>query len=176
MRFLYSVQTFSKSRFSWLLLLAIIVCFEATALYFEHVMLLAPCVMCIYERVAMLGITGAALLGALAPGNSLVRWLGLIGWGFSAYRGLSLSIEHVNYQFNPSPFKTCDIFVSFPDWLPLNKWVPWMFEAYGDCSKVVWEFLSLSMPQWLVIIFAGNLIALGVIVVAQFVSKPRMFG
>jgi disulfide bond formation protein DsbB len=27
------------------------------------------------------------------------------------------------------------------------------------------------MPQWLVVIFAGNLIALGVIVIAQFFPK-----
>ncbi|WP_394239771.1 disulfide bond formation protein DsbB [Vibrio astriarenae] len=175
MRFLYSLQTFSKSRLSWLLLFIIILAFEATALYFEHVMLLAPCVMCIYERVAMLGIAVAALIGAIAPRNPVIRWLGLAGWGFSSHKGLMLSLEHVDYQFNPSPFKTCDLFVNFPDWAPLNQWVPWMFEAYGDCSKVVWEFLGLSMPQWLAVIFAGNLIALAFIVVSQFVSKPRMF-
>ncbi|GAK87820.1 periplasmic thiol:disulfide oxidoreductase DsbB [Vibrio ponticus] len=46
-----------------------------------------------------------------------------------------------------------------------------MFEAYGDCSKIVWQFLTLSMPQWLVVIFAANLIALTVIVVAQLVKS-----
>ncbi len=119
----------------------------------------------------MFGIGGAAIFGAIAPQNTIVRWLGLAGWGYSAYRGLSLSVEHVGYQFNPSPFATCDLFVTFPDWAPLNEWAPWLFEAYGECSKVVWQFLSLSMPQWLVVIFAGNLIALGVIVLAQFAKS-----
>ncbi|EGQ7913798.1 disulfide bond formation protein DsbB [Vibrio parahaemolyticus] len=168
-----SLNQFSKERLSWLLLLLFIIFFEACALYFQHVMMLAPCVMCIYERVAMMGIGGAAIIGLIAPNNALFRWLGLIGWGLSSYKGLMLAMQHVDYQFNPSPFATCDLFVTFPSWAPLNQWVPWMFEAYGDCSKIVWQFFDLSMPQWLVVIFAGNLVALALIVIAQFFPVKR---
>ncbi len=142
MRLLSSLKTFSQSRLSWLLLLAFVVFFELCALYFQHVMLLAPCVMCIYERVAMLGVGAAAILGVIAPQNPLLRWLGLAAWGASSYKGLMLAIEHVNYQFNPSPFATCDLFVTFPSWAPLNQWAPAMFEAYGDCSKIVWTIFD----------------------------------
>ncbi|MEZ8696925.1 disulfide bond formation protein DsbB [Vibrio lentus] len=173
MNFFAMLKDFSKGRLSWLLLLAFILFFEACALFFQHVMMLGPCVMCIYERVAMLSIGVAAMIGAIAPNNPISRWLGLAGWGFGAYKGLTLALEHVDYQFNPSPFATCDLFVTFPSWAPLNKWVPWMFEAYGDCSKVVWQFLELSMPQWLVIIFAGNLVAFGFVVVSQFVKSKN---
>ncbi|USD64430.1 disulfide bond formation protein DsbB [Vibrio sp. SCSIO 43136] len=171
MHFLYPLKQFSTSRWSWFALFLAIAALELTALYFQHVMMLAPCVMCIYERVAMAGVGIAALVGLAKPSNPILRWAGFAGWGFSAYRGLMLSLEHVDYQFNPSPFKTCDIFVSFPDWAPLHKWMPNVFNAYGDCSKVVWEFIGLSMPQWLVVIFAGMLVALVPFVLAQF-SKP----
>ncbi len=40
---------------------------ELVALWFQHVMLLQPCVMCIYERCALFGIMGAGLVGAIAP-------------------------------------------------------------------------------------------------------------
>ncbi|HHF3150238.1 TPA: disulfide bond formation protein DsbB [Vibrio diabolicus] len=173
MTILNSLNQFSKGRLSWLLLLLFVVFFEACALYFQHVMMLAPCVMCIYERVAMMGVGVAAIVGLMAPNNPVFRWLGLIGWGLSSYKGLLLAQQHVNYQFNPSPFATCDLFVTFPSWAPLNQWVPWMFEAYGDCSKIVWQFLDLSMPQWLVVIFAGNLIALALMVIAQFFPARR---
>ncbi|HHF2903212.1 TPA: disulfide bond formation protein DsbB [Vibrio diabolicus] len=173
MTILNSLNQFSKGRLSWLLLLLFVVFFEACALYFQHVMILAPCVMCIYERVAMMGVGVAAIVGLMAPNNPVFRWLGLIGWGLSSYKGLLLAQQHVDYQFNPSPFATCDLFVTFPSWAPLNQWVPWMFEAYGDCSKIVWQFLDLSMPQWLVVIFAGNLIALALIVIAQFFPARR---
>ncbi|HHF3082820.1 TPA: disulfide bond formation protein DsbB [Vibrio diabolicus] len=173
MTILNSLNQFSKGRLSWLLLLLFVVFFEACALYFQHVMMLAPCVMCIYERVAMMGVGVAAIVGLMAPNKPVFRWLGLIGWGLSSYKGLLLAQQHVDYQFNPSPFATCDLFVTFPSWAPLNQWVPWMFEAYGDCSKIVWQFLDLSMPQWLVVIFAGNLIALALIVIAQFFPARR---
>ncbi|WP_394248226.1 disulfide bond formation protein DsbB [Vibrio profundi] len=173
MNFLSTLKDFSKGRLSWLLLLVFVIFFEACALFFQHVMMLSPCVMCIYERVAMLGVGVAAMIGLVNPNNTIIRWLGLAVWGASAYKGLALSMQHVDYQFNPSPFATCDLFVTFPSWAPLNDWAPWMFEAFGDCSKVVWQFLSLSMPQWLVVIFAGNLIALAVIVLAQFAKSKR---
>ncbi|PNG62195.1 hypothetical protein SC81_22845, partial [Vibrio vulnificus] len=34
-----------------------------------------PCVMCIYERVAMLGVGGAALFGTLFVGNGFNRYV-----------------------------------------------------------------------------------------------------
>ncbi|WP_428773708.1 disulfide bond formation protein DsbB [Vibrio sp.] len=171
MQILYWLNSFSRRRLAWMLLLTFVVFFEGCALVFQHILELAPCVMCIYERIAMLGIGGAALFGVLAPQNPLVRWLGLAGWGASSYKGLTLAMQHVDYQLNPSPFATCDLFVTFPDWAPLNQWAPWMFEAYGDCSKIVWQFLTLSMPQWLVVIFAANLAVFALIVLAQLTPK-----
>lgn len=164
---------FSQSRISWLLLLTFVILFELCALYFQHIMLLSPCVMCIYERIALFGVGLFALVGLSAPHLALVRWLGLVGWGYTAYRGLMLALKHVDLQFNPSPFVTCDLFVMLPSWAPLNEWLPWLFEAYGDCSEIQWLFLSLSMPQWLVIIFAGNLIACAVFILAQLSALYR---
>ncbi|STQ76559.1 Disulfide oxidoreductase [Grimontia hollisae] len=164
----------SRGRGAWFLLMLSGLILEGCALFFQHVMHLAPCVMCIYERVAMLGVVGAGLIGMLAPHNALIRWSGLVAWGVAAGWGLKLSIEHVGYQF-PDPNDlfgaTCDIFVSFPSWAPLNQWVPWMFEASGDCSKIVWQFLTLSMPQWLVVIFAAMLIVLAIVILSQLFGK-----
>ncbi|KOO10951.1 dihydrolipoamide acyltransferase, partial [Vibrio xuii] len=39
------------------------------------------------------------------------------------------------------------------------------------CSEIVWQFLTLSMPQWLVVIFAANLAALAIIVLSQFAKS-----
>ncbi|MBI6550680.1 disulfide bond formation protein DsbB, partial [Xenorhabdus lircayensis] len=123
----------SQGRGAWLLMALTALILEATALYFQHVMKLQPCVMCIYERVALFGILGAALLGAIAPKTPL-RWLAILLWIYSAWQGLQLAWDHTMMQLYPSPFNTCDFFVSFPSWLPLSNWLPSVFEAYGDCS------------------------------------------
>lgn len=66
----------SRGRGAWLLMALTAFLLELTALYFQHIMLLQPCVMCIYERVALFGILGASLLGAIAP-RSPLRYLAI---------------------------------------------------------------------------------------------------
>jgi disulfide bond formation protein DsbB len=81
-------------------------------------------------------------------------------------------------QLHPSPFVTCDFAARFPSWLPLDKWMPSVFVATGDCSVRQWEFLSLDMVQWLVGIFAVFLLIAVLVLVAQpFKPKRRdLFG
>lgn len=88
-----ALNHFSRIRLSWFLLLLCIIFFEASALTFQHIMKLPPCVMCIYERVAMMGIGGAAIIGLLNPNNLIIRWCGFIAWGISAGWGLKLALE-----------------------------------------------------------------------------------
>jgi disulfide bond formation protein DsbB len=171
-----SLKLFSTKRLSWLLLLLTVLALEGTALFFQHVMKLEPCVMCIYERVALFGIGGAAIIGFLNPKFWLFRWAGLLIWIYAAFEGLMLSYQHYIYQVDTSPFgPTCDLFVQFPSWLPLNNWMPWLFDASGDCSKVMWSFFSLSMTQWLIIIFAVFLIVAIIFVIAQLAKLRRQF-
>ena len=113
------LSNFSKTRLAWLLLLLSVLALEGTALFFQHVMKLEPCVMCIYERVALLGIGGAAIIGLLAPKNAILRWIGLLGWGYCAVEGLLLTYQHYIFQVDTSPWgPTCDLFVQFPSWAP----------------------------------------------------------
>lgn len=142
----------SQGRGAWLLMAFTALALELTALWFQHVMLLKPCVLCIYERCALFGVLGAALIGAIAPKTPL-RYVAMVIWLYSAFRGVQLTYEHTMLQLYPSPFATCDFMVRFPEWLPLDKWVPQVFVASGDCAERQWDFLGLEMPQWLLGIF-----------------------
>lgn len=148
--------------------------FELTALFFQHVMGLKPCVMCIYERCALFGVMGAGIVGAIAPKNLLLRWGAIAIWLYSAYKGLMLSIEHTNIQLHPNPFVTCDFAARFPTWLPLDKWLPSVFVASGDCAERSWTFLTWSMPQWMIVIFAAYILVGALVLIAQpFKPKRR---
>ncbi|TEW55023.1 disulfide bond formation protein DsbB [Psychromonas sp. RZ22] len=166
------VKHLSLQRWPWLLLAASALILELTALYFQHVMKLEPCVMCVYERITMLAIFAAGLIGASAPNNIFVRLLAFAVWAIGAIWGLLLAVEHTNYQMNPSPFATCDFYPNFPEWLPLHELVPWLFNPTGDCSDIVWTFLGYSMPQWLIVSFAiYTLLFLIIAVTAMLPSK-----
>ena len=62
-----------RQRLPWVLLALTGFGLELCALFFQYVMELSPCVLCVYERLAMMGIMCAGLLGAIAPRNLLIR-------------------------------------------------------------------------------------------------------
>lgn len=140
-----------RQRLPWVLLALTGISLELCALFFQYVLELQPCVLCVYERLAMLGIISAGLIGTIAPRNIFIRLCGFSLWMISAGYSLSLAIEHVNIQLNPSPFATCDFFPNYPSWAPLHEWAPWLLNPTGFCDEINWQFLTLSMPQWLII-------------------------
>jgi disulfide bond formation protein DsbB len=161
----------SRGRGAWLLLAFTAFVLEMVALYFQHVMLLKPCVLCIYQRCALYGVMGAGILGAIAPTTPL-RYGAVAIWLYSAWEGLLLAMKHTDIQLNPSPFVTCDFFVSFPSWLPLDKWLPSIFSATGDCTVRQWHFMSLEMPQWMIVIFCAYFVV-GVLVLISQPFRPK---
>lgn len=173
------LKQWSQQRSSWFLLLFSALSLEVTALYFQHGLGLKPCVMCIYERVALWGIFLGGVIGFIAPSSWLFRLFG-IGIGlWSAVKGLLLSTQHVNYQLNPAPWNRCDIVVNFPQTLPLDRWFPAMFKATGDCSQIQWQFLGYSMPQWLIVVFGVYVVIIALVLLSQLkrgqTTRRRLF-
>ncbi|GLS91013.1 disulfide bond formation protein B [Psychromonas marina] len=168
---LSTLKNLSTQRWPWLLLAFSALALELCALYFQHVMKLEPCVMCVYERITMLGVLLAGLIGASCPQYLLVRLIAFAVWGISAVWGLLLALEHTDYQMNPSPFATCDFFPNFPSWAPLHEWLPWLFNPTGDCADIVWQFFGYSMPQWLIVSFAIYTVLFVVIAITAMLPK-----
>ncbi|MGV3345994.1 disulfide bond formation protein DsbB [Enterobacteriaceae bacterium LUAb1] len=166
------LNAISRQRTAWLLLALTACLLEAAALWFQHVMLIKPCVMCIYERCALFGVLGAGLVGAVAPGSAL-RYIAILAWLYSAGKGLSLSWTHTLLQLHPSPFVTCDFAPHFPGGLALDKWLPQVFAASGDCGDIPWRFLTLTMPQWMAGLFAAYLLVGILVFFAQLVKRKK---
>ena len=135
----------SLQRRGWLLLLLSALALEGCALYFQYGMDLQPCVMCIYERVALFGIAFAGLLGMLAPSALIMRLLALFIGLFSAVKGLLIALKHVDYQLHPAPWNQCPVVPDFPQTLPLDKWFPSLFHPTGLCSEIAGVCL---ISQW----------------------------
>jgi protein dithiol:quinone oxidoreductase len=151
---LKSLANLSRNNSAWALLLLSALGLEAAALYFQYAMELRPCIMCIYQRTAVFGILFSALLPLLSN-NLLTRMVAYLGWGVSAVWGLLIAYEHVDIQTAANPFfATCEIVPNFPAWAPLHEWLPSVFAATGDCGDINWSFVGMSMPQWMLIIFA----------------------
>ena len=158
---------FNQRRIAWWMLAGSAFLLESTAAWFQYGMELDPCVLCVYQRVAVLGILAAGLLGAIWPRLALLRWGGYLLWATSAGWGLRLALEHVGYQVATGPTLSCTFSANFPSWAKLDEWWPAAFQPTGYCEDIQWQWLSLSMAQWMVVVFSVYLVILAVVVIAE---------
>jgi disulfide bond formation protein DsbB len=146
-------SAWAESKSAWLTLFMSSALLIVTALYFQHIMDLQPCIKCIYQRTAVFGILVSSLMPLIWQ-HSITRLLGFIGWGVASIWGFLIANEHVDMLFAANPFfVVCDIIPNFPAFMPLHEWLPAVFGATGDCSENSWQFLDMGMAQWMRIIF-----------------------
>lgn len=161
----------SYSRLPWILLALSALFLELSALYFQYQLKLEPCVLCVYERTAVMGILVAGMVAALAPGLQILRALAIVIWGASAIWGLQLALEHTGIQLSPSLSNTCNFVANYPAWAKLDEWFPWLFQPTGFCEEIQWRFLGFTMPQTMIGVYAVYLLVLVAVVLSQFIGK-----
>lgn len=172
MKFLSNLSQNSRA---WQLLALSALCLELTALYFQYVMDLAPCIMCVYQRVAIWAIFFAGIIGSIGFNFALTRMLAYGLWATGSIWGLLIALEHVDMQSASfSLFFSCEFIPNFPSWAPLHQWIPALFEATGDCGKISWELFGYSMPQWMIVVYSGYSAAFVLILSARLIDK-KMF-
>ncbi|OUS74616.1 disulfide bond formation protein B [Pseudoalteromonas sp. A601] len=163
----------AHKRTPWVLLALTAFTFEVIALFFQYQMGLEPCIMCIYQRTAMLGLLIAGIIGAINPSNILIRITAFTSWAGASIWGFLLAREHIDMQTTTDPFAfSCEFEPNFP--VPLHEWVPQFFAATGDCGNIDWQFLSLSMPAWMEIIFGLISLVLIVVVFSRLMIKKSV--
>lgn len=170
------IAELAERKGAWLALLGSSATLLAAALFFQYQMDLLPCVKCIYQRTAVIGILVAAV-PALLSNTWPARILSLAIWGVSAIWGYLSAAEHIQIQrdaiANPF-FATCEIVPNFPNWAPLHEWLPTIFAAPGDCGELNWQFAGLSMPAWMQIIFACYSLAFIAVVFCRLLIKHKL--
>jgi len=156
----------------WLAILVSAIGLEAAALYFQYVMKLDPCVLCVYERLAVAGVALSGLLGLMAPSRRSFRIAACLLLGVSVTWGLSLAMKHTGIQLGASDL-SCEFFANFPAWFKLDEWLPALFNPTGYCSDILWQFLGLTMPQWMLVVYAGYLLLLLGALIGEFRGPAR---
>ncbi|AOW78419.1 disulfide bond formation protein B [Colwellia sp. PAMC 20917] len=172
MKFLSDLSVNTRA---WQLLSLTVFALELSALYFQYVMGLAPCIMCIYQRTALWGIFFAGIVGSMGNKNIVLRSVAFTLWGVGAIWGLLIAIEHVEIQSATLSFLySCEFVPNFPSWAPLHEWLPSLFEATGDCGDINWQFFGYTMPQMMIVVFGGFTAVLVVILLAQLINKKSL--
>jgi len=138
------------------------------ALYAQYVLLLDPCPLCVFQRVAVISIGIVFLIAALHNPS---------GWGGRVYTvllalfaagGAGVAAWHLHLQnLPPSEVPACGPGLNYMlENFPLGDALRMVFKGSGECADVVWSFLGLSMPAWV-------LISVGVVGIAGVWNNMR---
>ena len=143
----------------------------AFGLYLQHVVGLEPCPMCIVQRYALVLVAVVAGITALSGKKSVLvsgSVLMLLVSGFGAF----VAARQSWLQWYPPEVASCGRdFYGMIETFPLKRAIPMIFKGSGDCTKIDWTFLSLSIANWSFISFV--LIGLVALVLAARQAARR---
>ncbi len=124
------------------------------ALYAERVLGFEPCPLCMFQRVGVVILGAVFLIAALHHPRGVASarvYAGLLG--LAAAFPLYVSGRHVYIQSLPfGSVPSCGAsFDYMMDVFPLMTVVQKVLTGAGECQKIDWSLLGLSMPAWVFI-------------------------
>lgn len=137
----------------------------AYALYVQYGLHEEPCPLCVLQRMAVIGVGAVFLLAAAVnpAGRGLRRLFGSLIL-LAALVGIGVAARHI-YILNAPAGSVAECGASLDymmDVLPLHEVLGKVLGGSGECAKVTWRFLGLSMPFWVLVNLLG-LAAIGVL-------------
>lgn len=130
------------------------------ALYLEHFKGLAPCPLCIFQRVGLMAMGVFALIAFIHnPVKNGIKRLYATLAGLSILWSVGVAARHIWIQhLPPSEVPSCGPGLDFlVQVLPLQEVFAQVLTGSGECAKIDWTFLGQSMPVWSCLFFAGLL-------------------
>jgi protein dithiol:quinone oxidoreductase len=142
-------------------LLGFIVCalLMGYALYAQHALGLEPCPLCIFQRVAVISVGVLFLIAALHnPGRAGARVYAVL-LVVAVLAGALISSRHIWIQAQPpGTVAACGASLDYlMEIMPVTDVITKVLTGSGECGRVDWTLLGLSMPYWVLF----SLIALG---------------
>jgi protein dithiol:quinone oxidoreductase len=126
------------------------------ALYAQYVLGLAPCPLCIFQRIATIATGILFLIATLHnPRGNGARVYGVL-IGLAALCGMLVSSRHIWIQAQPpGTVAACGADLNYLlEIMPVTQVVSKVLTGSGECGKVDWTLLGLSMPWWVAIALA----------------------
>ncbi len=127
------------------------------ALFAQYVMRLEPCPLCIFQRIGIIVIGVLFGLAAIQGPKAWGRTVYAILIALAALATMGVSVRHLYIQsLPPGSVASCgaslDVMMRF---FSLHEVISKVLTGSGECAKVDWRLLGLSMPAWVLIAALG---------------------
>lgn len=173
MQKIYSVVS---RKLVWFVICALGVTMLAVALYYQHARGDAPCEVCIHIRIWVTGFTLLSFFMLLLPPKKV---LSVIGYVLNAVMAAGL-LERSLYLLKVEQGKgdaSCGLYLDFPNWFALDKWLPDVYEVRNVCSYSPELLWGVTMTEGLISIAAllliGSAAALSMLLLYKPVKTSR---
>lgn len=143
------------TRWYWIGLIGCSALLAIAYFYFQKQLGLPPCPLCMFQRACLVGVAFCCLLGIIfRPKKVGSKLLAFGATGFSAL-GLAIAGRQVWLQHLPKDqVPQCGPDLEFMlESFPLAETIQTVLSGSGECAEVLWRFIGLSMPEWMVIVF-----------------------
>ncbi len=145
-----SIDTRQRRRWANLAGLGAVIGLMGYALFAEHVLGLEACPLCVFQRMAFIGVGAVFLVAGLhSPAGAAAKAYGFLGVVVAAV-GAVIAGRHVYIQNLPADeVPACGPGLDYVmDAFPLLEALELVFTGSGECAEINWSFLGLSMPGW----------------------------
>ena len=135
---------------------ALCVALMAAALWLQHVEGLEPCPLCIFQRGFVIALGVSMLAGALHDPATAGRRAYGATIAVVAAAGAAVAGRHVWLQgLPPGEVPECGPGLEYMlEAFPPGEALGMILSGSGECAEVQWTFLSLSIPEWTLALFA----------------------
>jgi len=154
------LYNFAESRYFWLTGVLYLLLMEGIALFYQYGPgMWYPCALCVQVRAWVMGSIIFALLGLVMVKSIWWRWMALnltivmlAGALYTSYYAYGVELGTV--------VSSCTMGAGFPEFMPLDRWIPLLFEAQGICGLSPDMPLGFTMVESLLITLSAPLLVL----------------
>jgi protein dithiol:quinone oxidoreductase len=125
----------------------------AYAYYAQHFLHLEPCPLCIFQRVGVFALGVLFLIATVHDPVSWGRRVYALLVALAALATAGVAAKHLYIQsLPPDAVPACGASLAFMmKVFSLGEVITKVLTGSGECAKVTWTFLGLSMPGWVLI-------------------------
>jgi protein dithiol:quinone oxidoreductase len=144
-----------RPRLPFVLLFVVCSALLGFGLYLQYSGGLEPCPMCILQRYAFTAVILVALAGALhGPTNRLGRSIYGALLLLASLAGGGIAVWQSWIQRFPPDISECGPDLAYMlESFPLTSALPMIFRGAGECTRIDWSFLGLSIANWSLVCF-----------------------
>lgn len=148
------LQKWLKARMFWFSLIFLGFMLEGIALYYQYVLQEWPCVVCIQFRLLVAGLILLSVIGLFVRNNKAGLWVVML-----LLLLLFIGMLDRSYQLLGTEralfIGSCEMGLGFPEWLAIDKWMPWLFGVKTTCGYTPIIAFGVTMAEALMAMSIG---------------------